>query len=255
MRILSYNILDGAEGRADPVAEVIEAQRADIVGLVEADHPEVLDRIARRLKMDVVIAPGNSHSVALLSRWTIVESINHAPLRPGLSKCLLEAIVRNPAGREWPIFVAHLHAHALDADEQRREAELAIILDITARHRQANRPHVLMGDFNSNSPVQKIEALKVKQSTHDEMQQNGGWLPRRVVETLHRNEYLDTLAVARPDAAPTLGTFSTQHPGQRVDYIFTHRVEPWKLKHAWVEQDRLAKYCSDHFPVGVEIET
>jgi endonuclease/exonuclease/phosphatase family metal-dependent hydrolase len=26
-----------------------------------------------------------------------------------------------------------------------------------------------------------------------------------------------------------------------------------RIKSAWIEQDRLAKYASDHFPVGVEI--
>ena len=36
MRIVRYNILDGGEGRADPLAEVIEAQRPDLVALVEA---------------------------------------------------------------------------------------------------------------------------------------------------------------------------------------------------------------------------
>ena len=36
MRICSYNILDGGEGRADPLAEVILAQRPDIVAIVEA---------------------------------------------------------------------------------------------------------------------------------------------------------------------------------------------------------------------------
>jgi endonuclease/exonuclease/phosphatase family metal-dependent hydrolase len=26
------------------------------------------------------------------------------------------------------------------------------------------------------------------------------------------------------------------------------------IKSAWIEYDRLAKYASDHFPIGVEIE-
>ena len=38
MRIVSYNILDGGVGRADPIAEVLLAQRPDVVGLVEADE-------------------------------------------------------------------------------------------------------------------------------------------------------------------------------------------------------------------------
>ena len=31
MRVVSYNILDGGEGRADPLAEVLIARRPDVV--------------------------------------------------------------------------------------------------------------------------------------------------------------------------------------------------------------------------------
>jgi endonuclease/exonuclease/phosphatase family metal-dependent hydrolase len=252
MRLLSYNILNGAEGRADPVAEVIEAQRADVIGLVEADHPEVLDRIVRRLDMDYVVAPGELHSVSLLTRWPILESINHALLRPGL-KCMLEALVRDPEGREIPVVVLHLHPQATEADEQQREREIAIVLDILERHRKADRPHIVMGDFNANSPIQQIDISQVKESTRLAMQQNGGTLPRRVMQKLFDAGYLDTLAAADPQAARTRGSFSTQYPGQRVDYILTHGLRPGSIKTAWIETDRLAKYCSDHYPVGVEL--
>jgi endonuclease/exonuclease/phosphatase family metal-dependent hydrolase len=36
-----------------------------------------------------------------------------------------------------------------------------------------------------------------------------------------------------------------------VDYIFTFGID--SPRDAWIEQDRLARYASDHFPVGVEI--
>ena len=104
MRLISYNILDGGEGRADPIAEVIEAQRPDVVCLVEADDTAVLDRIARRLDFELIHAPGNTHAAALLSRWPIRESINHAPLHKDFEKSLLEATVVEPAtNREWTV--------------------------------------------------------------------------------------------------------------------------------------------------------
>ena len=96
MRIVSYNILDGGEGRADPLAEVIEAQRPDVVALVEAEDTTVVERIAKRLKMDYVHAPGNTHASVLMSRWTIRESINHAPLHAQFEKSLLEVKVATP---------------------------------------------------------------------------------------------------------------------------------------------------------------
>jgi endonuclease/exonuclease/phosphatase family metal-dependent hydrolase len=253
MRIVSYNILEGGEGRADPLAEVIEAQQPDLVALVEATDLNVIERIARRLGMDFVHAPGNTKASALLSRWTIRESINHALLHPELSKSLLEATVVDQAGQEWTLGVVHFHAHATEKDEARRDAELRIVLDVFAPHRSAHRRHLICGDFNSNSSTQRIDPDRCKPSTRREWTENGGAIPRRIIQAMLEQRYVDTLHALRGDFADTHGTFSTQFPGQRVDYIFSHGVPAERLKDAWIEYDRLAKYASDHFPIGLEI--
>lgn len=253
MRIVSYNILDGGEGRADPVAEVIEAQRPDVVALVEAEDLSVIERIARRLKMDYVHAPGTKQGSALLTRFVIRDSTNHALLHTGLSKSLLEATIVDDRAEETAFGVVHLHHHARERDETERERELAVVLDVFAPHRAAGRPHVLCGDFNADSPLQKIDPEKCKQSTREHWAENGGHIPRRVISTLLAHDYLDTLYALRGDEATAMGTFSTQHPGQRVDHIFTHGIDRARLTRAWIEYDRLAKYASDHFPVCVEI--
>jgi endonuclease/exonuclease/phosphatase family metal-dependent hydrolase len=253
MRLVSYNILDGGEGRADPLAEVLEAQRPDVIALIEADFPWALERIANRFKMDYIHAPGKKSSVALLSRWPISETINHGLLEPALTKSLLEAKVIEPNGRAWIFGVIHLHAHATERDEQVRETEIAQVLKIFQKYREAQTPHVLVGDFNSNSPVQQINPEQCKESTREEYHHNGNEIPRRVIQTLLDAGYLDTLHEAHPAAAAGAGTFSTQFPGQRVDYIFTWGLKPQQIRSAWIEHDRLAKYASDHFPVAAEL--
>lgn len=252
MRMVSYNILDGGEGRADPLAEVIEAQHPDIVALIEADNTDVLERIAKRLQMDYIRAEGQEHAVALLSRWAILETINHAALRPS-PKCLLQATVREPNGAEWIIGVTHFHARAFEADEQQREPEVTELLKAFEPLCQAGRAHLLVGDFNANSPIQQIDPEKVKPTTQQAWEANGRQIPRRVVQKILDAGYLDSLVVVHGQKAGTMASFSTQHPGQRVDYIFTHGIDPARLADAWIEQDRLAKYASDHFPIGVEI--
>lgn len=254
MRIVSYNILDGGEGRADPLAEVLLAQKADIVALVEAEDDAVLERIAGRLEMDFVAGHNGPHASALLSRWPIRETVNHAPLHMEISKSLLEATVAGPGGEDWTIGVVHLHAHATVADEERRLKELEVVLAAFARHRDAARGHILCGDFNSNSPVQQIDPQRCKPSTREEWQQNGGMLPRQVVQRLLDAGYVDSLHAIDPRAGESAGTFSTQFPGQRVDYLFAWGVDRRLLKGGWIEQDRLAKYASDHFPVGLDID-
>src|SRR5437773_11205298 len=96
MRLVSYNILDGGEGRADPLAEVVEAQRADVVCLVEATDMGVIERIASRLKMDYVQAAGREQATALLTRYTSRESNNHALPAPQLSNPVRTATVVEP---------------------------------------------------------------------------------------------------------------------------------------------------------------
>ncbi|HEY7091325.1 MAG TPA: endonuclease/exonuclease/phosphatase family protein [Tepidisphaeraceae bacterium] len=272
MRITSYNILDGGIGRADPLAEVILAQRPDIVALVEADDAEVVERIAARAKMDFIHAKGGKKGAALLSRWPIRETIDHtavmlstpSPGTPGegrgggssasgrLPKSLLEATVLEPTAHEWTIGVVHLTAHADEKSERKREHEIEIVLEAFAHHRSANHPHLLMGDFNSNSPIQLIDPEKTKPETRQEWRENGGQIPRRVVQQLLDAGYVDSLYAFDPQRARTLGSFSTQFPGQRVDYIFTFGTA--KIRQAWIEQDRLAKYASDHFPIGAELD-
>ena len=254
MRLVSYNILDGGEGRAGALADVIESQRPDVVALVESENPEVLEQIANRLKMDFILAPGNSHASALLSRWTIRDTINHAALRPPLSKSLLEATLIEPGGREWTFGVVHLHHRASEADEDFRMKEVAVLLDIFEGHRQSTRPHILCGDFNANSPVQRIDPSRCKPRTRLEWEQNGGDLPRRAVGRILEAGYLDSLHVASPAEAEHRGSFTTEFPGQRVDYIFTFGIEPRRIKSAWVQQGDRARDASDHFPVGAEIE-
>ena len=58
MRLVTYNILDGGLGRADPLGEVIAAQRADLVTLIEADREDYVRRIARRAGLHALHLPG-----------------------------------------------------------------------------------------------------------------------------------------------------------------------------------------------------
>ena len=253
MRIVSYNILDGGEGRADPLAEVIEANRPHVVALVEAEDLTVVERIAKRLKMDFVHAPGNAHASVLMSRWKIRESMNHAALRPELEKSLLRATVATPELGDVTFGVVHLHAHGREPDEAVRERELAVLLDVFRPERDAKRPHIVCGDFNANAPSQQIDPARTKERTRGDWEANGGKLPRRVVQAMLDAGYVDSLHAVDRDSAETTGTFSTQFPGQRVDYIFTHGIDRQRLRRAWIERDRLATYASDHYPVGLEI--
>jgi endonuclease/exonuclease/phosphatase family metal-dependent hydrolase len=251
MRTVTYNILDGGVGRADPLAEVIIAQSPDVVCLVEADDNAVVDRIARRLGMDFVVAPGRNHTSALLTKWPIRTSINHALAGAKVSRSFLEVEVVDPAGRTWPIGVIHLPAGPTAADEKSRMTDLAEGLRVFEPHRKEHRAHLICGDFNANAPYQLTDPAKCTPRSRE------AWVhaapPHDVIGAMVAAGYLDTYRVHHDETEPSIGSFTTQHPGQRVDYIFAFGVPAESVVDAWIETDRLAKYAGDHFPVGAEI--
>src|SRR6185295_7973569 len=125
--------------------------------------------------------------------------------------------------------------HALEKDEAIREEELEVLLEVFEPHRRRNKPHFLLGDFNANSPFQIIDPEKCKPSTREEWRKNGGHLPRTAIQKVLTAGYLDSYYTLHPQQAKITGTFSTQFPGQRVDYIFTSNIPDSRLKAAWIE--------------------
>lgn len=260
MRLTAYNILDGGTGRADPLAEVLLAQRPDVVVLSEATDPEVVARLAKRLGMTAVTGEGravtagsgyNRDAIAILTRFEVACSANHALLSPGAPQGLLRADLLVPGGGCVPVVGLHLHARAGRSDEQARLKEMGVVLDLTRGLRASGVKHVLAGDFNSNSPLQRIDLSKVKEATRKSAIEQGGEIPRDVIALIEQQGYVDTLAATDRTLAAHAGTFTTQHPGQRVDFIFAYQMQ---VHSASVETHRLAKYASDHFPVSAELK-
>ena len=164
-RILTYNILVGGTRRIDQIAQMIRAARPDVVGLVEATNPRVVQELAERLGMNYSMSGQGSHSldwqVALLSRLPIMHMQVHS--RPGLiSKPLLEVEVQEEDGRVLTLFVTHLIAsfsHSGRGGDSIRRAEAREILRIMAEKK--GTPHLLMGDFNSLAPGDTLKASRL----------------------------------------------------------------------------------------------
>lgn len=161
VRALSYNILAGGWPRVDALEAVIREARADIIGMQEVD-PRTLAELARRLEMDSALSPSRRGSpVALLSRWPLrsVQRHEHSPLH----NALLEAVVAPDDAAPLRIYVAHLAATytAWRAGEGERLRELAYILDQMRATGGAVEPQLLMGDFNSLPPGERLLASRL----------------------------------------------------------------------------------------------
>ena len=176
MKLLTYNIHGWrtADGRPnlDMVAEVITDTGADIVGLNEVFYPRVVDganapaleALAAHLDMHFVFGPclrwpvqddmpDEAYGNALLSRWPIIASAAHhlTPKEEALQKQLvgkeqrglLEGRILLPNNGTFTVYVTHLD----HTDEDARTAQLRTLRTWTSRDR--NRPHVVVGDFNT----------------------------------------------------------------------------------------------------------
>ena len=248
IRVTSYNILDGGIGRADPIAEVLLAQRPDVVCLVEADDADVRDRIAWRLGFDQIAAAGRQgRTSCLMTRGTILTSANLADKRSPRSLLACEVDLD---GVEVGFAVAHFTGRASEERETLREREADVLLDAADPWRARGVPHVLAGDFNSSAPGQAIDPERLPPKVRPHYEDNGKVIPRRVIAKLLAAGYADALAVARDDAVTT-PTFTTRFPALRLDYVMTHGL---RVADAHVEHDRLARAASDHFPVTAALE-
>lgn len=160
-RILSYNILVGGTRRIDQLTNIISSAHPDLVGLVEATNPQVVEELAHRLGMQHWMSGNPKHGrdwqIALLSRLPIIQAQSH--LRPAiLTKPFLEACVEEEDGRKLTVFVTHLIAafyRGRGGDGIRRR-EVREILRIMASKR--GTPHLLMGDFNAIAPGDRLKA-------------------------------------------------------------------------------------------------
>ncbi len=169
-RIVSYNMLAGGyslreEGarRTKQITAMIRSVQPDIVGLVEAMHPQmrqkplVVEEIADNLGMQLIKGGEptrpQDYQLALLTRLPVVYSKIHAS--PGrLLRPLLEVCVEETDGQQLTVFVAHLSAafNQGRGGGHIRMCEVQEILCFMAPLRAAGKPHLIMGDFNSLAP-------------------------------------------------------------------------------------------------------
>lgn len=222
MRLVTWNIWNGGEGRIEAIERVLREQDADVVALQEANDRAGVERLASSLEMELVYGEGNSeYAVAWLSRLPVVRSRNHR--LPVLEKTLLEVEV---AGR--PLWATHLSAGRTLAHEPRRIAEAeAIVAQLVADG------DVLVGDFNAIHPRDEVGA-PVEELEH---------VSRRPIELLLEAGLLDSFRELHPDDPGW--TYVAWQPWARLDYVLSREL-PRSCE--VVESD-----ASDHFALVADL--
>ncbi len=248
MKILTYNIhrWSGRDGRTDieRLAEVIRQSDADVVSLNEVIHPvrrrgEIelpLRQLANLVDMEWAFGTSGRHieindfrgtlGNAILSRLNVVDVTNHMyPRLPGTQQRALLVAHLNVHGLQHPLTFCATHLdHALEP------VRLLQIRSVLSRMRDLEYPHLIAGDFNTHTPLQRH------------------WVPNAVGQ-LRNAGYVDVFeAVGRGSGA----TFPAPFPIFRIDYAFVPARWAGRLLHAEVVNTPLTRLASDHLPLLLE---
>lgn len=253
MRLLTYNIREGGVGRADAIAEVIEAAQPDVVALQEARNPKVVERIAQLAGFPFWGSKG-LHSTGFLSRVPVIDHAWRHP--PHTRHALLEVSLGDGLPR---LFVLHLRAWFSKWSEQRRARELRGLLDgIQAqlvREEHAFAFHLLAGDFNALAPGERFDTSPMPAWIRGMVWLSGRDIARSTIEMMRSDGYVDAWRTIHEDPDEQPGyTFPVWEPHVRLDYVFTPSAYADRINSVEVRRTPdVTRSASDHFPLLVEI--
>jgi exodeoxyribonuclease-3 len=201
LRVLTWNIWNGGEGRLDAIERVLREQDADVVALQEANDREAVETLGSRLGMEVVYGDANSaFAVAWLSRRPVARSQNHR--LPVLEKTLLEVEVDG-----MRLFATHLSAGRTKPHEPHRIAEAEAIVGL------AGGGDLLVGDFNAVHPEDEI-GMPPPEEPLD-------YASRRPIEVVLEAGFADGFRELHPGERGW--TYLSVHPFARIDYVFARQ--------------------------------
>lgn len=245
MKVLSYNIRFGGEGREDRLAAVIRESAPDLVVLQEATRPQVVERIARAAGMNFWSARAGN-SLGFISRNEVIHHEWHS--LPGAKRAFLEIV---PAGTELRVFGLHLSAIHSNWTERRRVRELRALLESIKHHQ--NGFHVILGDFNTLAPGELLDMRLLPWRLRPLVWLSGGYIRWETVQIMLDAGYVDGYRFLHPLERGF--TFPTWNPHVRLDYVFVPAPFADRLKGCEVRSESpAAAQASDHFPLQAELE-
>jgi endonuclease/exonuclease/phosphatase family metal-dependent hydrolase len=277
MRIVTYNIrgwrtLDG-EPNLHQLIAALQTIGGDVVGLNEVFYPRAvagesrpaLAMLAEALGMHYVFGPclrwpaqddmpATAYGNAILSRWPVIASAAHhltskeedpqGLLLQREQRGLLEARILLPGGQTFTVYQTHLDHHG----ETTRAIQLRIARTWLVRDR--NRPHLVMGDFNTVSPwdfAADPQAL-AQVTAVDHGPRLCAVAELQAAPQMEKAGYVD---LYRRFGAPGARTFLPSPQPLRVDFIFASQTLAPHVTDCAIWPD--ADGVSDHRPVYADL--
>jgi endonuclease/exonuclease/phosphatase family metal-dependent hydrolase len=248
-RLLTYNLYLGGADRLEAIHAVLAYAQADIVTLTEADDPDIVTNLARRLNMTHIWAEGSGdRHIATLSRFPILDWQIYR--KPPLTQAVLETRLKLPAG-PLTVYNVHLLPYLLLPFEIRRWQALGKLLAVIRARRPGS--HLIVGDLNAIAPGDRVLQRRNPPQMRRVMAWQLGFIFRLALPRLLKAGYVDCFRHLHPD-----DDGFTWMPGNlttRYDYI----LAPSGLASALctcrvVDEIEAVKVASDHLPLLAQFE-
>ena len=247
---MTYNIRYGGQGHQEQILDVIRSTQPDIVFLQEVIDSAIVTGFADALKMQSFIAAGRGFSIALLSRWPIVESINYRAFPP-IWDTVLDAGVEYQAGRRLYLIGVHPIAFPGTFLEYWRIWELSIALKRASAHRE--QACIIAGDFNAIAPGDRVltDGAPLEMRLFYAVQL--GRIFRQAIRRVLAASFVDCYRHLHPGEDGF--TIPTPTPKVRLDYIFANsQASSWLKMCEVARQPEAVNRASDHFPLVAEFD-
>jgi len=232
LRVMTYNIHVGVgmDKKLDlaRIAEVINHERPDLVGLQEVDRGvertgrvDEVAELARLTGMDYAFAPnlrfqGGWYGVAVLSRLPIraIDHRRYQNLREAERRGFILVEVDNH-GQLINFVTTHL-------DYQYEDGRLFEAQQLLSALKDLKNPLIVVGDFNDIASGQAYQLM--------------------------RYQFGDAWTEGRP--ADEGFSYPADKPAKRIDYVFFRSTDRVRTKRAWI----VNTLASDHVPVVADVE-
>ena len=244
LRVLTYNICRGGQGKEDQIAAVIASVRPDITIFQEATVPAVVEKVAARTSM-AQWGSSRGESLGFMS----VKAVRHFEWHhPRLSRHAFLEI--DPGPGEMRIFGVHLSALYSAWTERHRVIELRALLSSIARHQHGF--HLLAGDFNTLAPGDMLDFRKLPNRLRALVWLSGGTIRWRTIQLVLDAGYLDAYRLLHGSAVGY--TFPAWAPHVRLDYFFTPSGHSARIRNCQIVTHPAAAAASDHLPLVADVD-
>lgn len=253
LRIGSYNILKGGQGRLDKISKVIKEINPDICGILEAvewqNNLKFFEKMANDLEykfFDFALA-NTKYNIAIFSKIPL----KIKKITKGIHHVVLEATITGGVFKGLNIFFIHLSPVSEDA----RLLEIEKLLKPLKKSSET----IIIGDFNSLSardPYNKRKILNIFQ-TNNITKYGTDKLRFEVIDTVESAGLVDVAKYLKypfTSTTPTPSNKDKNHAAHiRIDYAFLTKNIIKYIKKIEVFKNDPTDKASDHYPLFIEL--